>query len=582
MPPAYRQILDSLTTAFPQPVLNGRRDGQVEGQVDAPLAAAIQQALDQVSRLKFDTPVLGGGPRPSDATGETAKDAVMPDDGRCLSEVTAELTSHLSGTFNWGHPNCQPQVTPPASIASIIGTLLSSICNPNLCSEESAGRTTEAEARVAAMTAELVGYDAKRSAGIFTFGSTGAMLYGVKVGLEKALPGTHAKGLREEAVVLASNESHYCALNVAAWLGIGQDNVVRVPTHSDNSMRIEDLENAGCEALKSGRKIAAIIATMGTTDAFGIDDLMAIHSLRERLVADFSLDYQPHIHADAAIGWAWSVFNDYDFDRNELEFSTDTLKALGTANDPIRHLRFADSISVDFHKTGFAPYTSSLVLFRDELELDTISRQRETMPYLYRVGDHHPGTFTLETSRSAAGPLSALANLLVFGKNGFRVLLGHAVDMARVLREELANHPSLAVLNDENVGTVTLIRAYPDSAYPKDVDAIALREREFTDEGCRETLLAVNDFNRRVFEQMHANALAGNGVAISLTECYRSTEYGEPIVGLKSYVLSPFIDADTMQQVARDIGRARAAVERAAADSAGVEQDDAVTLSGTK
>jgi len=39
-----------------------------------------------------------------------------------------------------------------------------------------------------------------------------------------------------------------------------------------------------------------------------------------------------------------------------------------------------------------------------------------------------------------------------------------------------------------------------------------------------------------------ADALQGIGVVISLTDCYRRTEYGEPVNALKSYILSPFSD----------------------------------------
>ena len=32
------------------------------------------------------------------------------------------------------------------------------------------------------------------------------------------------------------------------------------------------------------------------------------------------------------------------------------------------------------------------------------------------------------------------------------------------------------------------------------------------------------------------------GVVISMTDCYRTSDYGEPIAALKSYFLSPFAD----------------------------------------
>jgi glutamate/tyrosine decarboxylase-like PLP-dependent enzyme len=374
----------------------------------------------------------------------------------------------------------------------------------------------------------------------------------LKVGLEKALPGSSRTGLREDVVVLVSDCSHYACKTVSAWLGIGQDQVVAIPSHVDNSIKVDALETSAREALKSGRRIAAIVATMGTTDAFGIDDLQAISALRERLVKEFNLPYRPHIHADAVIGWAWSVFNDYDFHRNPLGFRGRTVRALAAAAHRIRHLGLSDSLGIDFHKTGFAPYISSLVLFRRREDLQIIARPRETMPYLYQTGEHHPGMFTLETTRSGTGPMAALASLLLLGKEGMRVLLGHAVEMAEVLREQIESHPNLSVLNGENHGPVTLFRAYPDG-----IDTFEVKDRERHDDGYREQLRAHNDYNRRIYHLVHDEALRGQGVAISLTECYRQSDSGEPIAAMKSYVLSPFSDESQMDSIIHHVLKAR-------------------------
>jgi hypothetical protein len=48
-------------------------------------------------------------------------------------------------------------------------------------------------------------------------------------------------------------------------------------------------------------RIAAIVATVGTTDAFGVDDVASLATLRDQLIADHGLDYVPHLHADAVI-----------------------------------------------------------------------------------------------------------------------------------------------------------------------------------------------------------------------------------------------------------------------------------------
>ncbi|HVU88830.1 MAG TPA: pyridoxal-dependent decarboxylase [Pirellulales bacterium] len=545
MPPRYRELLDQLRREFPQPVSDPVHDAYV--------AFSVLRALDRVDALKSQAPILGAPVEPDFAAALAAR---VTQQGEPLEQVISDLVKHLEGMFLWGHPRSQINVISHPSIASIIGVLLASTYNPNLVSDESGRGFSAAEVRATAMAAELVGYDAEKSGGVFTFGGTGGMLYGVKVGLEKAVPGALRTGLSQPTVVLASAHSHACTSNVSAWLGIGQDNVVLVPTESDHSVDLALLAEAARQALRAGKRIAAIVATMGSTDAFGIDDLLRIHALRDELVGEFSLDYTPHIHADAVIGWAWSVFNDYDFLRNELGFRGRTVRALAKAHHRIRHLGLADSISIDFHKTGFAPYISSLVIFRDREDLRHILRPRESLPYLFQSGMHHPGMFTLETSRSATGPMAALANMLLLGREGLRVLLGHIVEMAEVLREALVAHPDLTVLNEENVGPVTLFRVYPHG-----VDTFTIKERERSDPRFQQQVAELNAYNRRVFERVHAEALTGHGIVISMTDAYTHSDFGVPISALKSYVLSPFTDEARMHEVIRHVIAARDAVD---------------------
>ena len=128
--------------------------------------------------------------------------------------------------------------------------------------------------------------------------------------------------------------------------------------------------------------------------------------------------------------------------------------------------------------------------------------------------------------------------------------------MAEVLREIIESHPNLTVLNGDNVGSVTLFRAYPDG-----VDTFAVKQQEFSQAGYREQVRAHNQYNLRIYERVHERALAGRGVAISLTNCYRQTDFGDPIVALKSYVLSPFTDAHLMRSVVNHVLEAREEVD---------------------
>ncbi|MGZ8489939.1 MAG: hypothetical protein ACXWW4_15535 [Candidatus Binatia bacterium] len=178
------------------------------------------------------------------------------------------------------------------------------------------------------------------------------------------------------------------------------------------------------------------------------------------------------------------------------------------------------------------------------------------MPYLYQFGEHRPGMFTLETSRSGMGALAALANLKLLGKEGLRVMLGHIVEMTQLLREHLEGHAATVVLNRDNFGTVTLFRAYPDG-----VDTFAIKDQEMDDEKFRDTLLRHNAYNRKIFDYVHGEAMAGRGVVISLTDSYRETSYGEPVAALKSFILSPFTDEENVETVVDKVLEARGKVK---------------------
>src|SRR5262245_42825355 len=219
MSQSYRQLLERIRVAFPQPVSDRVHDSY--------LVHSIMRAIDQVDALKTQIPILGAA-TPNDY--DAAQTARLRDEMSTVEEVTADLVGYLRGMTGFGHPRTQQTVTPPASIPSLIGVLLASLYNPNLGWDEYSRRVAQAEVEATAITADLVGYDPASVGGVFTFGGTGTNLYGVKIGLEKALPGAMKAGVREGAVVFASDVSHYCRLNITGWLGLGTDNVVTIPS----------------------------------------------------------------------------------------------------------------------------------------------------------------------------------------------------------------------------------------------------------------------------------------------------------------------------------------------------------------
>ena len=252
------------------------------------------------------------------------------------------------------------------------------------------------------------------------------------------------------------------------------------------------------------------------------------------------------------------IYADYDFESNPLGFHARTLRSLQDSLQQISGLHLADSIGVDFHKTGYAPYISSALLVKNREDLTFLSREPEQMPYLYQSGHYHPGIYTLECSRPGSSALAALANIRLFGKQGYRSLIGHVVEMAEMLRQRIEIHPFIHVLNDYNYGPVTLFRVYP-----KGVDAKKAFQQELTDPSYRLQLEKHNSYNRRIFECVHDRSMRGEGVLLSWTDAYQHARYpnGCAIAALKSFIMSPWTGLSAVDMVVRQVLEAQTQVE---------------------
>ena len=536
----YRDLLARVREAFPMPVADPARDAVFTRQVT--------QGIARLNAMKSQRSYLGTRKEPDY---DRAKQARVAERMETTETTTADLASYLEGMIIWSHPDTH-RLHGSATAASIIGQLYGALYDPNLVWDDLSYRVAEAEVACTAMCAGLVGYDPEAAGGVFTFGGTGTTLYGIKVGLEKAQPGAFRDGVRFPMKVVASDVSHYAKLSSAAWLGLGTDAVIAVRSDPDNAINLASLEEILRNQFNKKERVAAIVVTMGTTDSFGVDDVAGVVALRDRLAVEYQLLYKPHVHADAVIGWAFSVFNDYDFAANPLQFPPAVRDALVQIRERIKWLHLVDSIGLDFHKSGYSPYMSSLFLCKDKSALNLLARDKARMPYLFQFGNYDPGVYTLECSRSGGPVLAALANLKLFGKDGFRAIIGHGIDMAERLRERLRRLSHTVVLNDQNHGLTVVFRCYPDG-----VDAAAAYREEISDFANVTRLKASNNYNAQVYTATRKLVDEGDGAVFVRTDEYRATAYSEPIRGVKCFMLSAFTDEAAVDKVVSCIEKAR-------------------------
>ena len=352
------------------------------------------------------------------------------------------------GTDSWQSKLHLENVKGPPNFASLVGAFASLLKNPNLCVDTYCLRSNELEVKSITALANLIFYHTDSPWGVFTIGGTISNMYGGKLGIEKVVPGAMQQGLQGQKVAgLVSDAGHYSNATLAGWLGIGIQNLHSVETDADISLRMDLLEQRLDELYRDQTLVAFVIATFGTTDAFGIDDIAAIRELIERKARQYEATV-PHLHVDAAVGWVSCFLTEYDVAANPLELIPETLELVRQTQQATVGFRYADSVTIDFHKMGWGHYPSSAFIVNHRDDLSRLTRTLDEVPYFAEADFRHdPALFTLECSRPGIGPYSVMASLNGIGLTGYRLLVVNAIDKARTLKERIEALEYCKVLN---------------------------------------------------------------------------------------------------------------------------------------
>ena len=229
-----------------------------------------------------------------------------------------------------------------------------------------------------------------------------------------------AAGRTERWALVASEESHS---SIAAAARVMDAELVLVP--GDGRGRL--VGAAVAPALDDlGDRVAAVVATAGTTNLGIVDDLASVGALcRSRGV---------WFHVDAAYGGAGLA-----------------APSVRQRFDGIEH---ADSLIVDPHKWLFAPFDACALIYRDPESARAAHAQHASyLDVLKTHGDWNPSDFAVHLTRRARG-LPFWFSLATHGTDAYRAaieatlqLAGAAAAMiAAAAHLELVVEPSLSVV----------------------------------------------------------------------------------------------------------------------------------------
>ncbi|MBD2505363.1 pyridoxal phosphate-dependent decarboxylase family protein [Anabaena azotica] len=544
-----------------------------------PFADMLHQAIRYLDQLKPPQPQLSASETPGYLGGDPSgphygnvTQTKLGDKMSSIADVLKQAADLFKGMPNWNHPLVMANVIPPANTAAIIAAMMTQVFSPNIIEGEYSWDIERTEMEASAILADLIGWPTQEAGGLFTFGGSGCYLYGIKYALTSCLGmDSRCSGIRTDAKVLVSQQGHYCKMNSTDWTGLGMENFIDIDTDDvTNAMDFSHLEQVMRSLHAEGTPIAAIVCTMGTTDAFAVDPIDKVRALVDEL---YPLSKHPDgigrplIYADAVIGWSWLTFKGYNFRVNPLNFTLKVLDDIQKNYDAISKIVHADAIGCDFHKTGWATYNCSVVMVRNLHKFQELL-SRPGSAYLQARTCYNPGLYTLEVSRSGSYSMAAWATLKFFGYEGFRSILGGILEIQHYLRDQvIAKEPTVVCVNAADSGFVTLFRVYK-----KGVDAKVQYERELTEPAAREELKANNTLQQQIADmlwQWHRDGqLHEGGYApyISYTSGFRPTNYAdetEPefIYAVKAFPMNVNITPEVMDELIRLVLVARDAIE---------------------
>lgn len=242
-------------------------------------------------------------------------------------------------------------------------------------------------------------------------------------------PGIREAGLVEayryygydRAVIIVSKRGHYSIDKVGRTIGIGNQNVIKIPVDTRNKIDLIKLEKT-CREIEEANagngpktKIIAMVGIAGTTETGNIDNLKEMRKIADR--------HKAYFHVDAAWGGSLLLSEDYRYLFAGIEK--------------------ADSVTVDAHKLMYAPPSLGMVFFRNGTDLRAIQHYSN---YIIRPDSVDLGRFSVEGSRPFAA-LKPWATLKIIGREGFSLIFDHAFELTSVLRGLVEMHCNFEAMN---------------------------------------------------------------------------------------------------------------------------------------
>src|SRR2546421_10964824 len=381
---------------------------------DIPIAEfrkQLREVADWIAdyREKIGERPISSNVRPGEILFQLDRDA--PETGTSFEKIFAEIDRVIvPGVVHWDHPQFMSYFGCTTTNPGILAEMITGALNVNTMTWRTAPAGVELETLVLDWLRQWLTLPNEFTGVVYDTASISTM-HALATAREQIAPDTRKLGLTGRDLprfrIYTSDQAHSSAEKAAIALGLGEENVCRVP--SDKEFRIDTsiLRKSVALDRESGFKPLAVVATVGTTSTASVDPVAEI--------ARLCREEKMWLHIDGAYGGGFTILPEYEW--------------IGEGWSE------ADSIIINPHKTLFVPLDFSVLYVRnierlrrvfslvpEYLRGDTIETERNYMDYGIQLGRRFRA-------------LKAWMIWRAFGRAGILALMREHLRLARLFGE---------------------------------------------------------------------------------------------------------------------------------------------------
>ena len=268
-------------------------------------------------------------------------DTSPPETAAPLDEIFAEIDRIIvPGVAHWAHPQFMSYFGCTTTSPGILAEMITGALNVNAMTWRTAPAATELETLVLDWLRQWLTLPDEFTGVVYDTASISTM-HALATAREQIAPDTRKLGLSGRDLprfrIYTSDQAHSSIEKGAIAIGIGEENVRRVPTDSDFRMDVAALRKMVAQDRQQNFRPMAVVATVGTTSTASVDPVPEI--------AKVCRDEKMWLHIDGAYGAGLALLP-------ECKWVT------AGWNE-------ADSIVINPHKMLFVPFDFSTLYMRD-------------------------------------------------------------------------------------------------------------------------------------------------------------------------------------------------------------------------